>query len=512
MGIKKNIIKKDSYKDSVFLMQIASETGRMKGIEKISLMMGTGANKEILRESKILTEDGSNACENDLIIALEATDEKLLASAVAQIEERFSAGERTGSPDSFETSAPTLEAASERLGNANFALISIPGAYAASQAQRALKTGLNVMIFSDNVPLEQEIALKKEAAARNLLLMGPDCGTAIINSVPLGFANVIPPGDIGITGASGTGIQEISVTIAKKGGGITQAFGTGGRDLSEKVGGITMLETLKYLSDDPETRVILIVSKPPHPKVAQKITEAASGSGKPTIICFLGMETAREHKGIVFTSTLEEAALEAVRLSTGKAPDADTKAGTILDEMAGRTAERLESGRRYARGLYSGGTLCDEAIDIFSRHGIEMNSNLSNPKTRSLENSAISVGNTFIDMGEDEFTVGRPHPMIDLTLRNERILEEAGKPETAVILFDLVLGYGSHPDPAPEMATVLKKASEKTVLIASICGTDSDPQDYQKQKKILEDCGVTVTDTNAKAAALASRIIVSLNR
>src|SRR5580704_9603583 len=97
------------------------------------------------------------------------------------------------------------------------------------------------MIFSDNVPIAEEASLKHEARERGLMVMGPDCGTAIIGGVPLAFANAVPRGDIGIIGASGTGIQEVSTLIARAGRGVRHAIGTGGRDMHAEVGGLTTL-------------------------------------------------------------------------------------------------------------------------------------------------------------------------------------------------------------------------------------------------------------------------------
>src|SRR5690606_14776291 len=125
-----------------------------------------------------------------------------------------------------------------------------PGVYAAFEAFRALENNLNVMMFSDNVTVEDEIKLKDLAVKKDLLMMGPDCGTAIINGVGLCFANKIKRGPIGLVAASGTGLQEVTVLIDQFGGGISQAIGVGGRDLSKDVMGRMTLHAINALNAD----------------------------------------------------------------------------------------------------------------------------------------------------------------------------------------------------------------------------------------------------------------------
>ncbi|MEA3507229.1 MAG: acyl-CoA synthetase FdrA [Elusimicrobiota bacterium] len=506
MGIKENIIKENSYKDSVFLMEIARKLEKTEGVKSASLMMGTAANKEILFESGLLTDKGKAASENDLIIAIHADGREIFNDALQYIQDSFdNAGSGTDKESSLKPAS--FEAALKTLDNPNFALISVAGEYAAREAGRALEKGLNVMIFSDNVSLEDEIRLKRKSAQKDLLMMGPDCGTAIIGGVPLGFANRVPAGNIGIVAASGSGLQEVTVVISKEGAGITHALGTGGRDLSKEVGGVTMNAGLDVLKEDQNTEVVVLLSKPPHPEVAEKLIAKAKNINKPVVICFLGSKNFKSEANIHFTSTLEGAAIAAAQISRGEKVSLPEFTLDNIDSMVDEDIKKISSGEKYIRGLYAGGTLCDETIDIMKNMGIFPYSNTGVEEENKLADSNKSREHCLVDMGEDEFTKGRPHPMIDLSLRNRRIEKEASDPETAVILFDLVLGYGANPDPAGEMEDTLNNIEGKKLLIASVCGTDSDPQNYSRQISKLTRCGVRVLPTNAQAARYACKII-----
>jgi len=361
--------------------------------------------------------------------------------------------------------------------------------------------------------------------------MGPDCGTAIINGVPLAFANAVNRGSIGIVAAAGTGLQEVSCIISNEGAGISQAIGTGGRDVKQEVGGIMFMEGLKALAQDDQTRVILLVSKPPHLQVQKRIEQAIKSIRKPVVTLFIGAET--KDRG---PANLEEAALQAVVLSrescTEVAADvrrrqrrhrksAPTNVGGYtmpslaarekdLDKLAQHAAARRKHGQKYVRGLFSGGTFCAEAQIIFKDLLADVYSNAPVGGGKQLRNSLVSQKNTVIDLGEDEFTVGRPHPMIDYSLRNRRILEEAADSSTAVILLDVVLGYGSNPDPAAELTPVLRKAGRQVTVVCSITGTDQDPQNRSHVAKALCKAGAIVMPSNAAACKLAGRMIQAL--
>jgi succinyl-CoA synthetase alpha subunit len=494
------------YRDSVSLMQLSAKLGALAGVRQASAIMATAGNLDLLREAGLAAGDVA-AGPNDLLVAFEGEDEDALEAALVAAEAELTRAPARAEGGPRRTPPRSLEMALQEVARANLALISTPGDYAAAEAMKALRLGLNVMLFSDNVPLEDEIALKRYARAEGLLVMGPDCGTAIIGGVPLGFANVVRRGQIGAVAASGTGLQQVTCLIDRWGQGISQAIGTGGHDLSAKVGGITMLQGLEALAADPATGVIVLISKPPDPEIAQRVLDAASRSGKPVVANFLGAPPDRVARENVHPArTLEDAARLAVALAGGDAP-----AGAAALEHA--TAIELASGQKYIRGLYSGGTFCYEALLLLTEAFGPIASNTPLERELTLADIWRSHRHTAIDLGDDAFTRGRPHPMIDQTLRRERILQEAADPEVAVILFDVVLGYGAHPDPASELALTLQEARDLAraagrglALVGSVCGTASDPQDLPRQEALLREAGVLLAESNAQAVRLAARI------
>jgi len=498
-------IKQGAYFDSVTLMRVGQELAALPGVADAAVVMGTRSNQAILSASGLLIPQFKKARDTDLLIAVKAHTAKAAQGALAAVDALLGNATRKSAASS-EVRPASLDGALKILPEANLALISVAGRYAGDLAQRALEAELHVMLFSDNVPLEQEIALKHFARKRGLLVMGPDCGTAIINGVPLAFANAVNRGSIGIVAAAGTGLQEVSCIISNAGTGISQAIGTGGRDVKQEVGGIMFIEALRALARDEQTRVILLVSKPPHPQVLKRIEKVIKSIRKPVVRLFIGAATGGRDP-----ATLEEAALQAVALAQGQKPEA--AAGRLapreegLDKLAQRAAARRKRGQKYVRGLFSGGTFCAEAQIILRHTQADMYSNVPVRGVKQLRNSLVSQKHTLIDLGEDEFTVGRPHPMIDYSLRNRRILEEAADPATAVILLDVVLGYGAHPDPAAELAPVLRKAARKVSVVCSITGTDQDPQKRSRVKAALERAGALVMPSNAAACILAGRII-----
>jgi FdrA protein len=377
-----------------------------------------------------------------------------------------------------------------------------------------------VLLFSDNVSLEDELALKQYASQAGRLLMGPGAGTAFLNGVALGFANAVPPGPVGIVSAAGTGLQEVATLLAKLGTGITQGIGVGGRDLKAEIGGLMTLAALQALQADADTRVIVLVSKPPAWEVISKVQEAVAASSKPVVFCFLGAnvkELSRNETAIP-VATLQEAALLAARLAGVDLPAVSAflaEEDRQLTARANELRQRLKPGQRFLRGLFSGGTLCYEAQVIWRdclRDPVWSNAPLK--ETNRLPDSTVSQGHTAVDLGEEEFTVGRPHPMIDNDLRIRRLLQEARDPETAVVLLDVVLGYGAHPDPAAELGPAVGRGrglalenGREILFIASVTGTPGDPQGYDRQVRALEEIGVLVCPSNAAAARLAARIV-----
>lgn len=506
---------KNLYRDSVSLMQFSEKLRALDGIKQASAVMATENNISLLVEAGLLAE-AVPPSPNDLLIVVEGADDSSVGAALDQAEAMLKQKSSESGEGGVRRVPPrSIEMGLESMPTANFALISTPGEYAAAEARKAIQLGLHVMIFSDNVSMEEEIPLKQYAREHDLLVMGPDCGTAIINGIPLGFANVVRRGDIGVVAASGTGLQQVTSLIDRFGAGITQAIGTGGHDLKSEVGGITMLQGIAALADDPSTKVILLVSKPPSPDVMENVLEKAAQSGKPVVVDFLGADPAGITSGsITGVRTLEDAARASVNISQGK------PAGQFTGKLPGKylnaakeSAAQLNVDQKYVRGLFSGGTFCYETLLLLRETLGAVYSNTPLKKDYKLVDVWKSQEHTAIDLGDDLFTQGRPHPMIDFRLRNERIIQEAQDPETAVILLDIVLGYGSNMDPAGELVPAIREAQavaaqagRHVVFIGSVCGTEGDPQNLSRQEAMLREVNVILTESNAEAARLASAI------
>ena len=494
-----NEIRQNAYYDSVTLMLFSSKLGEIPGVREAAVMMGTDHNKSLMMNSGILkSEDAEKITANDLVIGVLAEDQSAVDAALASLAEQFENKKQSTAGDEH-LRAKTMDSAVKKLGEPNFAIVSLPGKYAGTEAMKAME-------------------LKENAAAKELLMMGPDCGTAIINGVALGFANIVRQGNIGIVAAAGTGLQEVTVIIDRLGGGISQALGTGGRDVKEAVGGRMMLLALEALKNDPRSEVIGIVSKPPAASVMEKIVASLKDCGKPVVACFLGADSALiGGDNIVSASTLEDAATFMVDLAQGKKVESceftvpvEQVESAVKEAVAG-----LQPSQKYIRGLYSGGTLCSEAMLILEKAVGGIYSNIALDKKYALPNVEESVENTLLDMGDDYFTDGMPHPMIDVRLRVERIKKEAADPGTAVILLDCVLGYGCHADPAGALAQAVAEAraiagDRKLVFVASVCGTDADQQRRSEQEEKLRAAGVIVMPSNAQASRVAARILSAI--
>ena len=515
----KTLIKKSEYHDSVTLMLVARELTKFPGVIDVGVIMATEANKALINEAGLLTPDCASATPNDLVIAISANDG---AADAALLEAEKLLRQKRSLDDGAEFRPKTLRGAVKANPKANVAVISVAGRYAADEARDALRRGLHVLLFSDNVSLEDEIALKTYARDHGLLLMGPGAGTTILNGVALGFANVVPSGPVGIVSAAGTGMQEVSTLLAKDGVGITQGIGTGGRDLKEEVGGIMMLEGLKALQADLATKVIALVSKPPSPGVAEAILDQVAQSDKPTVIGFMGASPQttslrggqRPTKQSEFAATLQETALLAAKAAGAHINVAEVIAREeeTLQIQAKELRATLKPEQKYLRGLFSGGTLCYEAQVIWrDRLKEPVLSNAPLKKENQLTDSLHSVKHTCVDLGEEEFTVGRPHPMIDNDLRIRRLLQEARDPAVAVIMLDVVLGYGAHPDPASELGSAVRQAKQladrELIVVASVTGTEQDPQRLSTQVAALKASGAIVCDSNATAAKLVAMIV-----
>ena len=491
---------KNSYRDSVELMRIAAELEGLAGVTRAGLVMATRANCEVLAEAGLFVEAVRNAGPNDLVVAV-ASDDPDAAATGLELAARRLAGTTDGpAATATRTHWRTIAEGVADLGGADLALISTPGAYATAESLKALKRGLNVFLFSDNVPIEDEIELKTLAVERGLLLMGPDCGTAILDGVPLGFANAVRRGPIGLIGASGTGLQQVSSLIDRAGSGVSQAIGVGGRDLDARVGGTMMLAALRRLEADPATAVIVLISKPPAIEVAERVLAAAAALATPVVVNFLGGDPAAVRaRGLVPATTFEAAATTAVALARGERVGDDGAAPTDapLPAAAAAAIAALAPGQWRIRGLFAGGSLAGEAKLVL----------------RAALGADTATRHEILDLGDDEYTVGRPHPMIDPRLRNERIVEVAADPSTAVIFLDVVLGFGSHEDPAGALVPAVREAQElarragrSLTVVASVCGTDADPQGRSDQEAKLAAIGVLVAPSNAQAASLTAAI------
>lgn len=482
MPIKAKIIA-GKYLDSVKLMLISRELRSLKGVLEAVAIVATSENREILKASDMLAEEINSASENDIVIVIKADNAKNAAEAINKAEELInkpSADEynQTPIPQAF-----TLEKAIATLGGADLCLISIAGKYAAAEAEKALEKGLHILLFSDNVSIEDELSLKQKALKKGLLMMGPDCGTAILNGIPLAFANNVPRGKIGIVSASGTGLQEISSTIANLGGGISQAFGTGGRDGKKEIGGLMLTACLEYLLEDENTEVIIVIGKPPCEEVQKKLWELISHSSKPVIANFLIPMQVPELPNLYYVRSLSETAFFACKKAGIEVKNAKLAEDFPLPKLRGP----------YLRGLYSGGTLCHEAIQVYlDNFGCEPFNNVTDQAFFRLTDGWQTKENSIIDLGADEFTIGRPHPMIDYSLRLQKLAQEANDPKVGIILLDVVLGFGAHPNPAEELVPALQKLPADLVVVCHLLGTDGDPQNRQKQKKELEQAGAYV--------------------
>ena len=503
------------YKDSVTLMQLGAELRSREGIAEASCIMATPANLAQLADAGLAID--VVVAPSDLLVVVRGEPpacEEAIAAAAKMLQ---SSGAGGGDAGAFRLPLSSIALGLERAEDADIALVSVPGDYAAAEARKALAQGLNVMLFSDNVAVADERAIKVYAREHNLLVMGPDCGTAIINGIPLGFANVVRRGDIGLVAASGTGLQEVTCRIHNAGGGVSQAIGTGGRDLKDAVGGITMLQGLAALAADPATRVIVLISKPPSPDIAQKILALAREARKPVVVHFLGAppETVRG-PGLTAAQSLQHAGDVAVALAMGGAVPASAGAPLAKQLAAIEEAAAQMSASQYAvRGLFTGGTFCYEAQLAFRARGLECCSNAPAAGVIPLDKveNGRATGHVFIDMGDDDYTRGRPHPMIDPALRNAAVLSHAADPATAAILVDVVLGYGSHPDPAQALADALFAAQREArargrslALVAHVCGTEGDPQGRVGQVRKLEAAGAIVAESNVQAALVCAAL------
>ncbi|MCA9946414.1 MAG: acyl-CoA synthetase FdrA [Anaerolineales bacterium] len=483
MTIIKSEVRQGAYYDSVVLMQLQKALAELPGVADAGVVMATEANKELLAAGDLLPANVS-AKADDLLIVVKGETETAVSEAMSQVDQLLTRRKTTGGS---EYRPHSLAAAAKLLPDADWVLISVPGRYAAGVAEEALDLGKHVFLYSDNVPLADEVRLKQKAQAAGLLLMGPDCGTAIVNGVGLGFANRVRRGRIGLVAASGTGLQAVSSEIHNLGNGLSQAIGTGGRDLKAEVGAITALQAVDLLGKDPATRVIVLVSKPPSPQVATRLLRAAQATGKQIVVNFIGFPPPGHKVGnIHFATSLVETAELAVHMAT-----------TVETSLLSPQRQPVKG---TVRGLFSGGTLAYETVLGLTAVLDQLHTNIPIRPDQKLADLTRSQGHTIIDMGEDEFTQGRLHPMMDNDLRLRRLRQETADPEVGFILLDVVLGEGSHPNPAGELSPALAEAVQAgKKVIAIVVGTDEDPQDLNSQIEQLAAAGATVFSSTNEA-------------
>ena len=507
----RTLIEHNSYYDSVELMSLSNTITNREGVTDAIVAMATEMNKNLLNNIELATKESKNASQNDLIIAVKAVDKITLDNTFDFINEQLNSKKSSNQKENLKAS--TLKQGLEILPDANMAIISCPGKYAFYEGKKALNKGLNIMIFSDNMTISEEKELKELGIKKNLLVMGPDCGTAIINQIGLCFSNKVEKGSIGLVAASGTGLQEVSVQISRMGFGISQAIGTGGRDLHEEVGGLMMLEGIKRLDRDINTKVITLISKPPSELVQNKIIKQVKKVSKPVIICFLdGDKESIENEGMIYAPTLIQAAKKSVLAIKKDEIIKSNITNSVISNVENEIG-KLNSSQKFIKGLFCGGTLTSEALCVIREKVNLVKSNVSRNKYEKTMNPFEEEHHLLLDLGSDEFTEGKPHPMIEPNLRNQYIVQEADKKSTAVLLLDFEIGYGSHQDPVGESLDTLIEAKEIAKsnncylsIVAYVCGTEKDKQNLKNQEKKLRDIGVIVADSNEMASNIASMI------
>jgi len=497
-------VRRGVYHDSVSLMQASSRVSAAEGVEAALVAMGTPLNLDLL--AGLGFDAPGDAGPNDLVVALRTVDDGALDGARARVEaalDQISAG-HGGAPGGFGAAPPPRTTASAATRTpADLALVSVPGPYAFVEAMDALESGLSVMVFSDNVPVRQEVALKDEGARRGLLVMGPDCGTALVGGVGLGFANAVRPGPVGVVAATGTGAQQLTCLLDGAGVGVSHVLGVGGRALSSAVAGRSTLQALDLLDDDPATALVVVVSKPPAPEVAARVRERAARLSTPVVLALLGRQDG-------------QAGQDGHRDLTATAEHVATRLGHAWVPPRSWPAPVVPAGTyRTLRGLFAGGTLCDEAMVVASeRLRGPVRSNIPLSPDLALGDDLRAPGHWMVDFGDDRLTQGRPHPMIDPKGRVDRLLAEARDPQAGVLLLDVVLGYGADPDPAAALAPAIREAHRRAeadgrdvAVVVSLCGASGDAQGLDAQAGRLAEAGASVYLSNAAAADAAVSLV-----
>ncbi|OGO20197.1 MAG: hypothetical protein A2Z14_10620 [Chloroflexi bacterium RBG_16_48_8] len=506
------IVRKNQYYDSVFLMGVNNRLSQIQGVQQTAVLMASEKNKELLVNFGLHGEEIESAQPNDLIVTVIAETPQIVETVLANLDQALI---------SQEASAPashlhSLEEGLVEKPFANLAAFSIPGEYVYREAMKALEANLNVFIFSSNVPLEEELKLKQFASEHKLLVMGPDCGTSILGGVGIGFANVVRNGTIGVIGPSGTGLQEFTSQVHNAGYGISHAFGTGSHDLSDEIGGVTTLMALDALETDEQTEVIAIVAKPPGQKTLHHLVARLKNCTRPVVACFLGTppEDVNTNSGILWARMIDDAVLSAIQVSGKRESTPGIQLTETEHGLARQTRAKWSSEQCYLRGLLAGGTFCHQSQQILLEAGIEVYSNAPLKPQYKLTHPDHSYKHTLIDMGDDAYTLGKPHPMIDGTMRKQRILAESYDPSVAILLLDFILGYNASMDPVGELLDAIVEAKQRMqqhagdlAVVASICGTQEDPQELDLQAKLLQEAGVILFHSNAKASLFCCELL-----
>jgi len=506
------VIRRNQYYDSVFLMGVNKRLSQAEGVEQTAVLMGSEKNKVLLEDIGIRGPTINDALPNDLIVAVIAKTAEIVQTVLNDLDDALSFIDEGVSTSQLHT----LEDGLVEKPLANLAVFSIPGEYVYREARKALEADLNLFIFSSNVPIEEELKLKRFAAERNLLVMGPDCGTSILGGTGIGFANVVRKGTIGAIGPSGTGLQEFTTQVHNSGYGISHAIGTGSHDLSAEIGAISTLAALEALEKDPHTEVIVIIAKPPDRKVLGQMLERTKRCNKSVIGCFLGMSDLYnlDTKGFHGARTIDDAVDAAIQLISRI--EGQRKVGLSRDEraLAKKQRRNWSPEQRFLRGLFAGGTFCYQSQQILGEAGFTIYANAPLDPRYRLVDVEVSREHTLIDMGDDNYTLGKPHPMIDSTMRNQRILSEGQDPTVAVILLDFILGFNASKDPVGDLLDSIlvtkqtrKEQGGELTVVTSICGTESDPQNLSLQREMLENAGVIVFQSNAKATLFCSELL-----
>ena len=499
-GVVRYRLRPGAYHDSIVLMQLRVALAGLDGIHDAGAVMATAGNLDLLRDGGLLPANLGEPATDDLLVVVRAEDADAAEAALDRVDDLLA---RRRAESDRELRPRSLASALGALPEARWVSISVPGRYAADVARQALDRDRHVFLFSDHVEAEDEVALKKRAAEAGLLVMGPDCGTALVAGTGLGFANRVRRGPVGLVAPSGTGLQTVASRLHALGPGVSHALGTGGRDLSAEVGGATTLQALDLLGRDPSTGVLVLVSKPPAPEVTARVLAAlqdtARTTGKPAVVCLLGRALPFRRVGALhFATSLSETADTAARLAE-EGPSAASTAKVASETSPGR------GGRGHLRGLFSGGTLAQEALEGWTALFGPVTSNLKAPGSLPRGGSEPVEGHLLLDLGEDEFTAGRPHPMIDPAAVAERLEREARNPRVAAVLLDVVLGDGAHPDPAsvlePDIRSA-RKSRPELLIVTLLVGTDEDPQDLESQRERLEEAGARVVDDLPAAQGL----------